>query len=60
MDKVVDSCSNVFTDLGLKVCGNCEFHSCEGDDGLGICNGELAQRTNVKNTCDMWQLRTEE
>lgn len=59
-ETITESCGNVFTDLGLKVCGNCEFHSCEGKDGLGICNGAYAQRTHVKHSCDDWNLRTEE
>lgn len=40
-----------------KSCGTCEFHSEEGDDGLGICNGALAQRTHMRHVCDLWELR---
>ena len=36
-DQIIEISGNVFTDLGLKVCGNCEFHDQEGDDERRAC-----------------------
>lgn len=54
--EIIQSSGNVFDDLDLKCCGNCELHTDEDSSGFGWCQFNDGQ-TRCDNSCRHWTPR---